>query len=93
MHITEAYLKSCYCYILFCHSKNPSTIMENIFNSIFNSIIFNSIKNFLVKENKYLFFDVMKHGHIFPSNACHFQYDHRETGNIRTCKNVRLKKF
>ena len=48
------------------------------------------------KENKSLFFDVMKNGHIFPSKVCHFQYDHgflfsRETGNIREYKEVRLK--
>ena len=29
------------------------------------------------KENKYLFFDIMKNDQIFPSKVCHFQYDHR----------------
>ena len=62
-------------------------------------------KNFLVKkykkqrcykENKSLFFDVMKNGLIFPSKVCHFQCDHRflfsrEKGNIRACKQVRLQ--
>ena len=48
------------------------------------------------RENKSLFFDVMRNGQIFSSKSCHFQYDHRflfsrETGNIRkwyVCKNV-----
>ena len=43
-------------------------------------------KKFLVKkydkqkryrENKSLFLDVIKNGHIFPSKVCHFQCDHR----------------
>ena len=38
----------------------------------------------------------MKNGHIFPSEVCHFQYDHRflisrEMGNIRAYKEVYLK--
>ena len=50
------------------------------------------------KENKSLFFDLMKNGQIFPSNVFHFQYDHRflfstEMGNIRTCKEVWLQKL
>ena len=50
------------------------------------------------KEDKSLFFDVMKNGQIFPSEVCHFQYDHRilfsrEIGTIRTCKEIRLQKF
>ena len=41
-------------------------------------------------KKKPLFFDVVKDGHIFPSKAYHFQYDHRllfsrEMGNIRSC--------
>ena len=40
----------------------------------------------------------MKNGQIFPSEVCHFQYDHRilfsrEIGTIRTCKEIRLQKF
>ena len=39
----------------------------------------------------------MKNDQIFPSKVCHFQYDNRflfsrEMGNIRSCKEVRLKK-
>ena len=50
------------------------------------------------KENKSLFFDAIKNGHIFPSKVCHFQYDQRfllsrEMENIRTCKEVRLQKL
>ena len=49
-------------------------------------------------EYKSLFFDVTKNGQIFPSKVSHFQYDHRfllsrEMGNIRTCKEVRLRKL
>ena len=33
-------------------------------------------KGVIGKINLYLF-DVMKNGHIFPSEVCHFQYDHR----------------
>ena len=49
------------------------------------------------KENKYLVFDIMKNGHIFPLKFSHFQSDHRflfsrEMKNIRTCKEVRLQK-
>ena len=29
------------------------------------------------KENKVLFFDVIKNDQIFPSKVCHVQYDHR----------------
>ena len=61
-------------------------------------------KNFLVnkykkqmcdKENKSLFFDVMKNGQIFSSKVCHFQYDHRfffskAAGSITTCKEASL---
>ena len=48
------------------------------------------------KINLY-FFGVMKNGHIFPLKVRHFQYDHRflfsrEIGNIRTWKEIRLKK-
>ena len=50
------------------------------------------------KENKSLFFDATKNGHIFPSKVCHFQYDRRfllsrEMGNIRTCKEVSLPRL
>ena len=49
-------------------------------------------------ENKSFFFDAVKNGQIFPSKVCHFQYDNRfllsrDMGNIRSCKEVRLKKL
>ena len=52
----------------------------------------------LYKEKKYLFFDVMKNDHIFPSKVWHFQYDHRflfsrEMRNIRTYKKARLQEL
>ena len=85
----------------FCHSKNPSDVIKIFL--IPSPCIFE--KNFLVNkckkqrcytENKPLFFDVMKNDHIFLSKVCHFQHDHRfrfsrAIGNIRACKEVRLK--
>ena len=52
-------------------------------------------KGVIRKINLYLF-DVMKNGHIFPSEVCHFQYDYRshfsrKIGNIREYKEVRLE--
>ena len=49
-------------------------------------------------ENKFLFLNVTKNGHIFSQNVSHFQYDYRflfskEMGNIRACKEVRLQKL
>ena len=48
------------------------------------------------KINLYLF-DIMKNGQSFFSKICYFQFDNkflfsREMGNIRSCKEVRLKK-
>ena len=50
------------------------------------------------KENRSIFFDVIKNGQIFPLNVIHFPFDRRflfsrEMGNIRTCKEVRLQKL
>ena len=50
------------------------------------------------KENRSLFFDVIKNGQIFPLNVIHFPFDRRflfsnEMRNIRTCKEVRLQKL
>ena len=50
------------------------------------------------KKNKYISLASGKIAQIFPSKACHFQYDYRllfstEMGNIRTCKGVRLQKL
>ena len=67
--------KSYYCYVLFLDLKNPSNIMKNIFNFI---SIYSWEKEFLVnkykkpmcyKENKSLFFDVMKNSQIFLLRA------------------------
>ena len=50
------------------------------------------------RENRSLFFHVIKNGHIFSSKICHFQSDHkflfsREMENIRVCKEARLQTF
>ena len=63
--------------------------MLNIVNNINSIIAFRKINLF--------FFDVMKSGQTFPSKVCHFQYNDRflfsrEMGNIRTCKEVCLRK-
>ena len=86
----------------FHHSKNPSNIMKNIFTSISLyfwkkvSLLKNIRNKCFIRKIDLCFFDIMKNGQIFPSNVCHFQYDHRwyfsrERWNIRTCKEARLK--
>ena len=55
-------------------------------------------KQMSYKENKSLFYDVMKSGPIFPSKVCHFQCDRRfhfsrKMENIRTFVEVRLQKL
>ena len=88
----------------FYHSKNPSNIMKDIFHSISiyfwkkNSLLKNIRNKCFVRKINLCFFDVMKNGQIFPSKVCHFQYDHRwhfsrKKGNIRMCKEARLKKL
>ena len=82
----------------FCHSKIPSDVMKNIFNSISPYIwekisLLTNIRN---KRGFFFFFDVVKKCHIFPSKVCHFQCGHRflfskATRNIRAYKEVRLK--
>ena len=63
------------------------------------SFLVNKYKNQMCyKENKSLFFDVMKKGQIFPGNVCHFQYDYRfflvekwgtlERARRYTCRNL-----
>ena len=83
----------------FCHLKNPSDVMKNIFDSIY-IYFWKKIKNIrnkrVIRKINLYFFDVMKNGHIFPSKVYHFQYDHRfffsrKIGNIRTYKEVLLQ--
>ena len=83
LHVIEACLKVTIDRLYFCQSKNPWDVTKNIFNSISKC---SWKKKFLVKkykkqkryrENKSLFLDVIKNGHIFPSKVCHFQYNHR----------------
>ena len=93
------YLSSC---LKVAIAKNSSDVMKNIFNpiSIYSwkkkSLLTNRGNKRVMKKINLYFFDVMKNGHIFPSKIFHFQYDHRfllskKMGNIRPCKEVRLK--
>ena len=83
LHVIEACLKITIVMFYFCHSKNPSNIMKNIFNSI--SIYFGKkmslLKNIrskcFIRKINLCFVDVMLNGQIFPSKVRHFQYDHR----------------
>ena len=82
----------------FCHSKNPSTVTENIFNSIYIQFCKNTRGKCIIRKINLFFFDVMKNGKIFLADVCHFQYDHRiffsrEMGSIRMCMVVRLQKL
>ena len=101
LDVIGACLKVTIAIFCFCHSKNHSHIMGNIFNSIST---YSSKKNLFVnkyekqicyKETKSLFFDVIN-GQFFSSKVFHFQYDNRflfskETRNIRMRKQVRLQ--
>ena len=102
LHVIQACVNVTVSMFYFSNLKNASDVMKNIFNSI---SIYSWKKNFLVnkhkkqkcyKENKSLFSNVMKNGHIFLLKVCHFQHDHRflsnrEMENIRAYKGVRLK--
>ena len=65
IHMTETCLKLILL-LYFCHSKNLSNIMKNIFNSIFiyekNLFVNKYKKQMCYKEKTYLFFDVTKNG-------------------------------
>ena len=98
----EACLKVTVATFYFYFSNNPSNIMKYYF--YFHLYIFlkklswlANIRKKCYKENKSLFFDVMKNGQIFPAKVFLFPYDHRfcfsrEMGNIGTCREVRLQK-
>ena len=58
--------------------------MKNIFFHIYiflkKDLFVNKCKKkTCYKENKSLFFDIMKNDQTFPSKVCHFQYDRRFT--------------
>ena len=99
LHVTEARLEVTIVMSYFCHSKIPSDVMKNIFNSIsrYNWEKISLLTNMRNKRGFFFFFcDVVKKYHIFPSKVCNFQYGHRfffskETRNIRAYKKVRLK--
>ena len=97
-------LKSYFYCVLFLRFEKFFNLKKNRFSSIHifswrKIYLLTNIRNKCVirKINLY-FFDVIKHGQIFPSKACHSQYGHRlffgrEMGNNRTCKEVRLQKL
>ena len=63
-----------------------------------NPLVNKNKRQMSYKENESLFFKVMKNGQIFPSNVCHFQYDHRflfsrEMRNTGTFKDIRMQKL
>ena len=104
LHIIVADLKVTFTVFYFCDLKNSLTVKKNCFSSIHifswrKIYLLTNIRNKCVirKINLY-FFDVIKHGQIFPSKACQSQYGHRlffgrEMGNNRTCKEVRLQRL
>ena len=103
LHVIDDCLKVNIAMFYFCHSKNPSNIMKNIFSSVTiyswkrNSLLTNMRNNYVARQINVHFLDVMKNGQIFSSRICHSQYDHRlffsrDMGNIKTCKEIRLQK-
>ena len=65
----------------FCHSKNASNIMKNIFNSISiyswkKTFLLTNIRNKCVIKKIFIFWQIFFF-QIFSSKVYHFQYDHR----------------
>ena len=96
LHVTEVCWKVMSAMFYFCHSKSPSSIIKNVFNSISTYFSQKYIclnkhkKQMCYKKNKSLFLWSCK---ICPSKVSHFHYDHgllfsREMGNIGSCKVV-----
>ena len=88
LHLIEACLEVTIAIFYFCHSKNSSDVMKNIFNSwkkiyileknfyIFLkkiSLLTNIRNKGVIRKINLFFFDVMKNDHIFPWRVCHFQ--------------------
>ena len=95
----DVFIKVTIAMFYICHSKNPSNIIKNIFNSIstysWNKIsLLTNIKNksVIIKINLY-FFEVMKGGKIVPSKV--FQYNQRFffSKKWRTCKEICLQRL
>ena len=63
-----------------------------------NSLVNKNKRQMSYKENESLFCKVIKSGQIFPSNVCHFRYDHRflfsrEMRNIGKYRDIRMQKL
>ena len=100
----ETCLKATIAMFCFCCSKNPSNIKKIYlipFLYILEkriSLVTNIRKKYVTGKVNPYFFDVMKHGQIFLSKVCHFQFGHRflfstEMSNIRKCEEVCLRKL
>ena len=97
LHVIEAYLKVTIAMFCFCRSKSHSNIMKNSTDSIsiyiFKKLRVNKYKKQIChKENKFLFFDVMKTAQIFLQIFVIFNmilsirfFFSGKMGNIRTC--------
>ena len=78
LHVREVCLEVIIAMFYFCYSKNPLDVMKNIFDFIYiyfwkNKFLGNKYKKqTCYKENKSLFFDLTKNGHIFPSKVLSF---------------------
>ena len=97
-------LKSYFSHVLFLPLEKSFKYYERYFSYIStyfwkkNSLLKNMRNKCFARKINLCFFDVVKNGQIFLSKVCHFQYDYRwhfsrEKGNIRTCKEARLKKL
>ena len=77
LHVIESCLKVTIATFCFCHSKNPSNIMKNVFDSLYilekNFLVNKCKKQTCCEESKLCFLDVMRNGHVFPSEVCRFQ--------------------
>ena len=66
----------------FCHLKNPSNIMKDIFiRSLYilekkKCLLANIRHKCAIRKINLYFFGVVKNDQIVPSKVCHFQYDH-----------------
>ena len=80
--VTDACLKVTITMFYSCHSKNPSDVIKNIFNSISINLwkkisLLTNIRNKRVIRKINLYFWRHENSHIFSSKVCHLQYDHR----------------
>ena len=78
----DLFIKVTIAMFYFCHSKNPSNIMKDIFiPSLYIlekkiSLLANIRNKCAVRKINLYFFDVIKNDQIVPSKVCHFEYDY-----------------